>query len=270
MNRLKDWIRPVLQFFIILVLLFCVCFFNASDLLDSFIENVGFQNSELPDWLRIASAYGRWPLSIAVLIIVWLWICRVNKEAVINLDNNIYHKHAYLSYYICSKVLGYKKCRLKGVPIPIQVKLVVNGVFDNFIIDEGIHTAPEKDKAKVKLPKTFTSTVNIIICDTYKATLEQLPGSVLQFSTVEIDRSSDDHMRYDSEELIKSVISTIRNLPKTVTELNVFMTTNPKNTYRIAKEAFAIAGRDRIKHIYVFSQEKEEPRNFESKGLKIF
>ena len=270
MNRIKDWIRPILQFSAIMTLIVFECIFNASDLLDSFIENVGFQNSELPDWLRIASAYGRWPLSIAVLIIVWLWIRRVNKEAVINPDNNIYHEHAYFSYYICSKFLGYKKCRLKGVPIPIQVKLVVNGVFEDFIINEGIHTAPEKDKAKVKLPKTYTSTVNIIICDTYKATLKQLPGSVLQFSTVEIDRSSDDHTRYDSEELIKSVISTIRNLPKTVTELNVFMTTNPKNTYRIAKEAFAIAGRDRIKHIYVFSQEKEEPRNYESKGLKIF
>ena len=77
-------------------------------------------------------------------------------------------------------------------------------------------------------------------------------------------------MRYCSDKLLKTVISTIRDLPKTVVEINVFLTTNPSNTYRIAKEAFATAGRDRIKHLYIFQQEREEPRNFDSRRYKIF
>ena len=272
MKRIKDWLRPISQIALLIAIIVLLCVFNAAELLSSIIKNVGFQNSDLPAWLRISSAYGRWPLSTVIFIVVWLWIRHKNKEGVgvLNPDNNIYHDHSYLGYCFCSYFLGYMQCRLKGVPIPMQIKLVTNGVFAKFIIDEGIHDAPKKDKARVTNPENYTSVVNLLISDTYKATKSQLPRTVLQFSTVEIDRSSDDHMRYNSEELVKTVISTIRNLPKTVTELNMFMTTNPTNTYRIAKEALATADRDRIKHIYVFPQEREEPRNFKAKGLKIF
>lgn len=270
MKRIKDWIRPISQFVLILAIIILTCVFNVEKILSSLIVTVGFQNAELPAWIRIASVFGRWGVSVAVLAIVWFGIRQMNKEAVINPDNNIYHEHSYIAYCICSKFLDYKQCRLQGVPIPMQIKLVTNGAFEKFIIDDGIHAAPKKDKARVTNPKNYTSTVNLLISDTYKVTVQQLPRTVLQFSTVEINRSSDDYMRYNSEELIKTVISIIRNLPKTVMELNLFMTTNSTNTYRIAKEALATAGRDRISHIYVFQQEREEPRNFEAKGLKIF
>ena len=148
----------------------------------------------------------------------------------------------------------------------------MNAVFETFVFDEGIHDAPKSDKVEVKLSKDnpITSTVNIVISDTYKATVSQLPGNVLCFTTIEIDRSSSNHMRYKSEELVKQVISTIRNLPKNVTQINAFMATNTSNTYQIAREAFGTAERDRIKHLYIFQQEAEEPRNFRNRGEKVY
>ena len=271
----NGYFRPSLTFFQIFILsVLIVLFFviNFADLLASIIATVGYKTEELPHWLRIASAYGRIPLSVAIVVFAIIGIRHKNKETILNPDNNTYHNHFYLSYLICAKILGYRHCRLKNVPIPMQVKLVTNGVFEKFIIGEGIHDTPKEDKITITQSRDdpFTSTVNLVISDTYKVTISQLPGSVLHFSTFEIDRSSSDHMRYSSEELVKQVISTIRNLPKNVVRINAFMTTNPINTYRIAKEAFATAGRDRVKHLYLFQQESEEPRNFKDKGKKIF
>lgn len=245
---------------------------NFVDLLASIIAKVGYKMEDLPDCIRVASAYGRIPLSIVVFLAVLLWIRHRNKEAILNSDNNYYHNHFYISYLFCARILGYKKCRLKNVPIPMQIKLAVNGVFETFIVDEGIHDAPKEDRVVVTRSKDkhYTSTVNLIVSDTYKTTISQLPGNVLSFTTIEIDRSSSDHMRYRSEKLVKQVISTVRNLPKNVVQINAFMTTNPSNTYRIAKEAFATAERDRTKHLYVFQQETEEPRNFKAIGKKVY
>ena len=271
-KQVKDWIRPILQVSILSVLIVLSFVINFADLLASILATVGYKTEELPAWLRIASAYGRIPLSIAIVVSAIIGIRHKNKETILNSDNNTYHNHFYLSYLICAKILGYRHCSLKNVPIPMQVKLVTNGVFEKFIIGEGIHDAPKEDKVTVTQSKndSSTSTVNLVISDTYKATIGQLPGSVLNFSTIEIDRSSSDHMRYGSEVLVKELISTIRNLPKNVVVLNAFMTTNPANTYRIAKEAFATAGRDRVKHLYIFQQKSEDPRDYKDKGKKIF
>ncbi len=269
---LMDGIRPRIQFALLISVVVLACVFNFADILASIIKKVGFQNTDLPNYIRVAAAYGRIPLSITIFILVLLWLRHTNKKVIINKDNNTYHKHTYIFYWACASILGYKQCRLKDVPIPMQIKLATNSVFDKLVVDEGVHEAQKNEKIKVTITNDnpLTSTVNIIISDTYKATISQLPGTVLQFTTIEIDRSSGDHMRYLSDKLLKTVTSTIRDLPKTVVEINAFLTTNPSNTYRITKEAFVTAGRDRIKHLYVYQQEREEPRNFEPKRTKIY
>ena len=66
--------------------------------LASIIKIVGVNIDELPMQIRIAAAYGRWPLSAVVFFGALFWIRTANKDAVINPDNNIYHDHAHISY----------------------------------------------------------------------------------------------------------------------------------------------------------------------------
>lgn len=271
-HKIIDWIRPISQEIVLMVLVIAGIRYDFAESLESFIKTVGYTNNELPDAIRIAAAYGRWPLTIVVILICILVIRNCNKGSILNSDNNIYHYHSFTGYWICRYLLGYKKCNLKLVPIPMQFKLVVNGIFPEFIVDKGIHSATENEIVKVREPQNqkYTTKVNLAISDTYKVRIDQIPSSVNSYTLIEIDRSSDDHTRYNSEKLVATVVSTVRNLPQTVAEINVFATTNPENTYNIANEAFATGDRDNIQHLYVFSQESRGNRNFKEKGYKIY
>lgn len=271
-KRLKDWVRPISQGLVLIALLTLGIWFDFGQVLADFIKTVGYKNDELPDVIRIAAAYGRWPLTLAVLIIVTMRIRRCNKGIILNPNNNIYHNHSFVGYCVCRYLLGYTICSLKLVPIPMQFKLVVNGIFPKFIVDKGIHSDLENEKVRIRKPENqkYTIKINMIISDTYQVRLDQLPCSVNAYTNVEIDRSSADHTRYNSEKLVSAVISTVRNLPETVSEINVFATTNPANTYNIANEAFATGDRDSIRHLYVFSQGSTGNRNFKEKGVKIY
>jgi len=272
LKKLIDWKRPIFQTCILVTVIILSFVLDFVQVLASIVSNAGLSNSELPPYIRVASTYGRWPLSVTVFIVTLLCIRKINEKAIINPNNNIYHDHAYFSYLFCSLVLGYKICRLRSVPIPMQIKLVTSGTFDAFITEEGIHEASEKDKVKIAYTNAepYTSTINMVISDTYRIALNQLPETVKQYTTIEIDRSSNDMTRYKSEKLVKAVTNAIRGLPQHVTEINVFATTNPSNTYRIAKEAFSTAGRDRIKHLYAFQQGRNDERDFETSRLKIY
>ena len=51
--------------------------------------------------------------------------------------------------------------------------------------------------------------------------------------------------------------------------LNIFSTTNPKNTYEIIKNSIMLAERGNIKHVNVFQQHNEGEREFYNKPYKI-
>ena len=64
------------------------------------------------------------------------------------------------------------------------------------------------------------------------------------------------------------IIEEIRGLGEDIT-LNIFSTTNPKNTFEIVKKAIFLADRGNIKHVYVFQQEGHGERCFEDKAEKV-
>lgn len=271
MARVKDWSRPYFQLLILILSVGLTVKYDYAKVLLDVITKVGFENADLPTMLRVAYAYGRIPLSIVIVGFILITIRKLNGKAVLNSNNNMYHDHIYAGYVICRYLLGYSECSLKLVPIPMQYKLVINGLFAKYVYSDGIHKAKDETVKIVKNnDQSYTSTINLVISDTFKITSGQLPGTVLNFTTIEIDRSSDDHMRYDSDELLKNVISVVRGLPENVVEVNIFATTNPTNTYKIASEAFATGGRDRIQHIFVFPQDRTGARNFARTGMKIY
>ena len=51
--------------------------------------------------------------------------------------------------------------------------------------------------------------------------------------------------------------------------LNIFSTTNPKNTYEIIKNSIMLAERGNIKHVNVFQQNNEGEREFNNKPHKV-
>ena len=225
------------------------------------------------DKIDIASEVGDLGAGL-IFAMLYLWAIRQwNREEVLNCSG-IYHKHSYMGYCFCSGILGYKKCNLRLVPIYLQFKLVINGVFAEYIYNEGIRETPKNEKeAEVHCENnsSYTQKINLILIDTYTIEKGQLPADVLNLTSIYVKRygSKNNHVRYLSEKFVKKVLNTVRQLPEIVTEINIFATLNPSNCYNIAKEVFSTGGRDHIKHLWVYQQDGESPRHF-TKKMKIF
>lgn len=79
-----------------------------------------------------------------------------------------------------------------------------------------------------------------------------------------------DHNRYNSPELVQKVVNEVRNLPPSIKKVNVYATTNPQNTMKIAQDAFKLGERGNLDLITVFQQKRTGSRAFEKSGKIVY
>ena len=217
----------------------------------------------------IALKLGNWGIGIIASVSLLFCFRITNKDKFINRGKE-YHKHSYLYYWVAAKIFNYRTCNLANVPIYMQFKLVLSDMFDKYEYGP-IHTS-NADKISIKgnNDSKYTDTINLVLSDTYKIELNALPECVTHLTTLEIDRSKDSDMnRYYSEDFIKFVQQTVKELPASIVKVNLFATLNPKNSYHIAKEVFSLPSRNSIKSLSVF-QQQDESRKFETRGHRIY
>lgn len=215
---------------------------------------------------------GNVAISLGLLFAVLIVIRRYNKEFVMNNDN-VYHDYPFIWYWFCAKVLGIKKCNLILVPIYMQFKLVIKNIFKDYPLDEMdfpvIEAEPECIIEKKNM-RADLSEINLILEDTYVIESNQIPFRKKSLPTVKISRNTDNsHTRHFSPKFINSVSEEVRKFP-TVSRVNIYATTNPMNTLRIARSAFKMADRGNIEHLFVYQQKREGLRKFEQEGHRIY
>ena len=215
---------------------------------------------------------GNWIVAIVLSILILSIVRKQNKEITMN-RKNIYHKYSYLWYWFCAKILGIEKCSLILVPIYMQFKLVIKSIFNNFPLDERDYPVidDEKDIKVTKLNwSSDSSEINMILEDTYQIDIKQIPDEKSNLPTIKISRNDGSStVRHYSCKFINRVNDETRGLSNGV-RVNVYATTNPMNTYNIAKRVFKIANRGNLAELYVYQQESTGSRLFESKGKKIY
>lgn len=215
---------------------------------------------------------GNWTIGfLSAIYVLFSIIRKSNKEKIFN-RGNIYHNKPYWWYWFCSKILGYEKCSLILVPIYIQYKLILRDTFEEYPFKKSMFP---KKKCKINVKKKinerneFNENINLIIQDTYPIFENQIPLKFKSNSTIWVKRHiSRLGERVYSKELVDCIVKQIRILHDGVT-LNIFSTTNPKNTFEIVKRAIALAERGNISHINVFQQSTSEKREFNVKPYKI-
>ena len=266
-KRIRDWKIPVAQTVALCVVALVLCVMDVNTIVMGILQYASIEVNELPVKCRLAVSSGPRVLSCIIWLAV-LWIIRrLNVNSTLN-RGAAYHDHYFVSYCFCRYVLGYKKCCLIRVPIYMQFKLVLAELFPEYLYTDGIHEL-ESDIINITKSGECKDTVNLIISDTYRIDRGQLPGSVQGFASIYVGRQTMDKVRYHNEELVKSVVETVRSLPPSVVNVNVFATTNPWNTYDIAKEAFATGSRDAVERVYVFQQSTTSDRVFSAKGKRV-
>ena len=215
---------------------------------------------------------GNWTIGSIIALYVLLHIIRKsNKEKILN-KGNLYHDKPYWWYWFCSKVLGYEKCNLILVPIHTQYKLVLRDTFEEYPFNES--TFPKQEckievNRNLRKEKFSSKEINFIIQDTYPIYENQIPLNLREHNSISIKRHSNRFgERIYSKELIDTITEEIRSLNDGMT-LNIFSTTNPKNTYEIIKNSIMLAERGNIKHVNVFQQNNEGEREFNNKPHKV-
>lgn len=267
-TRTRDWLRPLIQINLLLCLTIYGAFFDIHAFVYEMLKNACISISELSVKTRLIISFSR-PFVLAFLIwVLWKMIRASNKTAILN-SGKYYHDHFYISYWVCRWILGYSSCNLARMPIYMQFKLVLNDLFPVFIYNEGIQESGDTDTIIVTAPQAITNTVNLVIMDTYDIYDNQLPDSVVSLSTIRIERLPKTNVRYHSNALIMKTTEVVRNLPHNVVRINIFATTNPWNTYDLAKQVINTGGRDTIKEIFVFQQNPRNPKRFSEDKKRI-
>lgn len=242
---------------------------NLQDLFEKYTTN----NILTPDnmFWYILLTYGKPIASFLLLILVLFTVRKKNSEYVMN-RRFIYHDYSYAWYWFCSKILGIKKCILILVPIHMQLKLAIRGTFDDYPIQDADYPILENE-SECSISKFHeernNKIINLILEDTFSIDEQQVDIQNRDVFTIRVSRNDGCNSRHFSQKFIESTINTL-NKYKQITVVNVYATTNPKNTLYIARQVFGAVGRGNVMHLYVFQQNKDEKRTFGKEGYKIY
>ena len=207
---------------------------------------------------------------VKTILMVILYGCIVKFNSKREFLNGDVYGDIPICFYYIARILGYKKISLIRKPYDIQFKVLKRDLFE--IVDDNI----EKDEnVNVKIDKSdfkYSSNMrecNLIIADTYPINKNQIPENKRSLDSIWIKREkSVIATRVYSPKLINAVSESASLIQKTGAKINLFLTTNTKNTEKIIKDVFMKGDRS-IYNIEIFLQESDENRCFKDKGIKV-
>ncbi len=203
-----------------------------------------------------------------LIIAVYIFIFRINSQK--EFFNGDIYGDIPIGFYYIAKFLGYKKISLIRKPYDIQFKILKRDLFE--IVDDNI----EKDEnVNVQIDKTnfeYSNNMrecNLIIADTYPINKEQIPENKRNLDSIWIKReNSSISTRVYSPKLINEVSENVALIQKAGAKINLYLTTNTKNTEKIVKDVFMKGDRSSYE-IEIFLQESNGSRKFKEKGIKV-
>lgn len=258
---------PITQIILLGFALILPHFINLTKLIADHISRGSVDFSSL--YLYLIFISGNFAGGIVLFVFGLREFRKVNSEKIFN-SKSYYHNYYYWWYWICGKILGFKKCNLVRVPIFMQFKLVTRQTFEDYLVGENYASKKEKI-VLVTNSSNDASIINLVLSDTYPIESSQIPKGKEFSNTIWISRENKkDSQRYYNKEFVKVILNSVRSLNKSVIRINVFATTNPKHTLEIVESVFNLGGRDNIKSLYVYQQNSTDERIFETIGYKIY
>lgn len=258
-NRIKDWKLQIMQTILPLILIPVVLILDVPQRITDALAKANVEVKDLDTIWRIAIGLGKWPLIVVALFFIYRAIRKHNKDDVLrqNIPNTIVW-HSFFGYWMCRYALNYQTISLTRVPIPVQFELVWKNLFKKYECMENVTEKTDSDNISVETLQSepYTSTVNLILADTYPLDdwRAKIPAQTTTFTTIIINRNGERGVRYYSKEYVSKIAASIHELPATVTDINIFATINAAHVYHIVNEVFKTGGRDNQKRIRVYQQ----------------
>lgn len=219
-------------------------------------------------------------LSFVIIFQILSIVRKRNSEQFFNANGNVYYDHWYITFWLASKILGYKKIQLAGIPIGMQFKLVLNGTFPEITEDlwdmhyENIadvvllsnKKAVEVEKLNWDCLET-SSNLNLLICDTYSIDINQIDIELKSNPTLIVKSTvNEKQLRYLNKPLVNAVRSNVQSFARDK-NVYIFSTANPKNNLNIITSCFRFFNRFPIKNVYVVQYGKDKKYNKTTKVI---
>lgn len=192
----------------------------------------------------------------------WKCITSFNSEKLLFNGGDFYKNYPYWLYFVSSKLLGFKYCTLKNVPIWLQFKLLLNNLFVNFLTGDNLDEDSNQFEEDLNEPVVDvinstikTNSIDLILSDTYPITQDQLPKFSKGHYSIEIARTNQPNgNRMVNYKFVNKIQEMIYKLPKEIDTLNIYATTNPMHNKLIVQKILSLGNRTQIKHINVAQQ----------------
>lgn len=271
-KRIRDWVRPIIQVLIMVIAVLAPHLINIAGIIKGIFGNnpLDFDNVKY----YYAMKMGNGVIGIILMLFLLIKCIRKSNENYCLNKGNYYHEHLYLGYLFCAKILGYKECNIVRMPIYMQFKLLINDTFNKYSVGtEDDYNTVEDDSIEIRgVSDSYTSSVNLVLADTYPISRGMLPASTSNLSTIWIVRNDSKRMvRTYSKKFCNTVREIVSGLPNNVETIHLFSILNPKHSLWIANNVFKLAGRCQVKALKVFPQSyKNGNWNFEEKGIIIY
>lgn len=271
-DKIADWRLQITQILLPLLLIPVVILLDIPTQITEILIKAKVKVKDLDTIWRIAIGLGKWPLIVVALFFIYRAIRRHNKEEILKQNLSVIVWHSFLGYWFCRYILNYQTISLTRVPIPVQFELVWKNLFRKYEYMDGVTEKTESETLNVEIlqAEPYTSTINLILADTYPLDgwKAKIPASVTSYSTIIVNRSGERGVRYYSKDFVARIASIVHELPNTVLKINVFATLNAAHVYHIVNEVFKTGGRDGIKQIIIYEQTKDS-WVFEGKKYKV-
>lgn len=264
-------IMPIILIFIlpIIIFIFAIQYFSISEINLLFVTLQLNENIELPDYISNLSVI---TTIIVLFSIIYIAIRNLNKNRVF-LSGNIYGTNYYI-FYKLAKVLGFNRISLIRKPYYCMFKIIMNNDFEE-LVNLSEENKELNSDISIRVDESKFHNINnlrecnLIVSDTYKIKSEQLPIDKQEIDTIEIERIGHSGIRISSQDLVNEVRKAVIKIIATGAKINLFFTTSTFNTYKIVRECFMQADRDKIE-LEIFQQDtNSRDKKFNNRGKKV-
>ncbi len=264
-------IVPIILIFVlpIIIFIFAIQYFSISEINLLFTTLQINEDVDIPNYISDLSVS---TMIIVLFSIIFISLRNFNKNRVF-LSGNIYGTSYYI-FYKLAKILGFNKISLIRKPYYIMFKIVLNDDFEE-LVNLSKENEQLSSEISIKVDESKFHDINnlrecnLVISDTYKINLEQLPIDKQDIDTIFIERIGHEGIRVSSPELVNEVRKSVIKIMNTGAKINLFMTTSTLNTYQIIRDCFMQADRDKIE-LEIFQQNTaDKKKRFKDKGKKV-
>lgn len=200
---------------------------------------------------------------LTTFIVIFLVLRKMNANTLLNDGQHTYLENQYKRLWMASKFLGYDKLHLVGVSLPLQFKLVFNGVFQDYLTDSSTTNFAKfsgevfVDDSDIINNDSYSDTMLLLICDTYDIKDSQIGDSYKNIPKVKISSSViGNGIRYDNPDLVTAVREVTQKYIPQFQNVILLTTMNPQNSIKVIGDSFSQSGRNGFDKISVVQMDK--------------